>query len=111
MKMASWILMSLLLVSSPCPAENPVDAPPNPLKELSDKVTSIEKEADADRTATRQRLNALEKETDEVSNKLGAGFGSDTIERRLTDLERRLARIERDIDQLESRVSKVESKR
>ena len=111
MKTASWILMSVLLLSNTSLATEPIDTPPDPLKELNDTVTSIEKEVSEDRATTQQQMKALEKKLAELSNKLGTGFGSNTIERRLTDLDRRLARIEKDIDQLKSRVSKAESKK
>jgi septal ring factor EnvC (AmiA/AmiB activator) len=115
------VLSTVLLISLPCLAAEPVAEPQDPIEEVKSDLSAVEKKMDQQNASSEQRLNVLEKKTADISSKLGTSFGSNTIERRLADIERRLARmekdmdrltrLEKDIDQLKSRVGKVESKK
>ena len=102
--LAAAVIFSVLLgAASPARAQTP-SSTNDPIATLKEKITSLETRI-AEMSASKQRIEQLEKSLADINARLGQNFGQPTS---FNSFERRLQQLERDLDQLKRRVDRLE---
>ena len=102
--LSAAILFSVLLgVSAPARAEEAASTN-DPVTIIKGKIATLEAKI-AEMSASKQRIDQLEKNLADINARLGQNFGQPTS---FNSFERRLQQLERDLDQLKRRVDRME---
>jgi chromosome segregation ATPase len=87
----------------------------DPLATLQRDIGALDKKMDQQQRELQRRLTDAENKLNEISSRLGEGFGRtttfNTIERRLTAVEKKLDELDRLVKRIDSRLTTLERKR